>query len=59
MVSDTLASLHELPDAREKVRTRLPPAATPRVLILEKAIRASLRPSEAYDDVPGRDPHYR
>ena len=59
MVRDTLASLHELPDARENVRTRLPPAATPRVLILEKAIRASLHPGEAYDDVPGRYPHSR
>jgi len=59
MVSDTLASLQELPDAREQVRARLPPAATPRVLKLEKAIRARLHPGEAYNDVPGRDPHSR
>lgn len=59
MVRDTLASLHDLPVAREQVRARLPPAATPRVLTLEKAIRASLHPEEAYDDVPGRDPHSR
>jgi hypothetical protein len=59
MVSDTLASLHKLPDAREPVRARLPATATPRVLTLEKAIRASLHPGEAYDDVPGRNPHSR
>lgn len=59
MVSDTLASLHELPDAREQVRARLPAAATTTVLTLEKAIRASLHPGEAYNDVPGRDPHSR
>jgi hypothetical protein len=59
MVSDTLASLHKLPDARQQVRARLPPAATPTVLTLEKAIRASLHRGEAYDDLPGRDPHTR
>ena len=59
MVSDTLASLHELPDAREQVRARLPAAANPSVLTLEKTIRASLHPGEAYNDVSGRDPHSR
>ena len=59
MLRDTLASLDDLPDAREQVRSRLPAAATPRVLKIEKAIRASLDPSEAYNDVPGRDPHSR
>ena len=59
MVRDTLASLDKLPKAREQVRTRLPATATPRVLKLEKPIRASLHPAEAYNDVPARSPHSR
>jgi hypothetical protein len=59
MVRDSLASLDALPQARDQVRTRLSAAAHPRVLKLEKAIRAGLDPSEAYNDVPGRDPHWR
>ena len=57
MVRDTLASLAALPQTREQVRARLPAAAIPRVRSLENVIRASLDPSEAYNDVPGRDPH--
>jgi len=59
MVRDTLASLDNLPAAREQVRARLPAAAISTVRSLENAIRASLDPSEAYNDVPGRDPHSR
>lgn len=59
MVRDTLASLDQLPEAREQVRVRLPTAAIPKVRSLEQNIRASLNPSEAYNDVPGRDPHSR
>lgn len=59
MVRDSLASLAELPKARERVRARLPAAAIPTVLKLEKTIRAGLEPAEAYNDVPGRDPHSR
>jgi len=59
MVRDTLASLDALPDARQRVRTRLPAAATPTAVKLEQAIRAALDPGEAYSDVPGRDPHSR
>ena len=59
MVRDSLRSLEGLPEAREQVRTRLPLATLPRVRRLEKAIRASLHPSEAYNDVPGRDPQAR
>ena len=59
MLRDTLASLNHLPDAREQVRARLPPAATSRVLTLEQTLRASLDPNEAYNDVTGRDPHFR
>jgi hypothetical protein len=43
-------SLHEPPDAREPVRARLPAMANPRVLNLEKAIRASLHLGKAYSD---------
>ena len=59
MLRDTLASLDALPAAREQVRTRLPSAALLRVQALEPVIRASLDPTEAYNDVPGRDPHLR
>lgn len=59
MVRDSLASLDKLPEAHEQVRARLPAMAIPRVRSLENVIRASLDPSEAYNDVPGRDPHSR
>ena len=59
MLRDSIASLDELPKAREQVRARLPAVAVPRILKLEKAIRAHLDHAEAYNDVPGRDPHPR
>jgi hypothetical protein len=59
MVQDTLASLDQLPAAREQVRHRLPPTVRLRVLKLEQIIRASLDRSEAYDQIPGRDPDTR
>ena len=59
MVRDSLASLDELPTARQEVRARLPPATAATVAKLEKAIRINLDPSEAYNDVPGRDPKSR
>jgi len=59
MVRDTLASLEELPAAREQVRRRLPHAVRPRVLKIEPIIRASLDPREAYNQIPGRDPNTR
>lgn len=59
MLRDTLASLDALPAAREHVRARLPAGANSRILTLEPVIRASLDPSEAYNDVPGRDPQNR
>lgn len=59
MLSDTLASLDELHEARQQVRARLPATATPRVLTLEKTIRAGLDLSQAYNDVPDGDPHSR
>jgi hypothetical protein len=59
MLRDTFAALDQLPDVRAQIRTRLPSAATSTVLRLEPAIQASLDPREAYNDVPGRDPHFR
>lgn len=59
MVRDTLTSLDQLPNARERVRSRLPPAVRPRTLKLEEFLRASLDPREAYKQVPGRDPTIR
>ncbi len=59
MVYDTLASLDELPDARAQVRDRLRPPDRTRVVAMEQNIRARLDPGEAYNDVPGRDPHIR
>jgi hypothetical protein len=59
MGRDTLVSLAALPDARARVRAGLPAAASATVATLEPAIRASLDPREAYNDVPGRDPQFR
>lgn len=57
MLRDTLASLQQLPQARQQVRARL---RTPQAITeIEKSIRASLNPREAYNDVPGRDPNFR
>jgi len=51
MVRDSLASLDQLAAARELVRARIPSAAQPIVLTLEKSIRAKLARPEAYNDV--------
>jgi hypothetical protein len=59
MVRDTLASLDELPQARQEVRARLPRAIATTVTKFEKAIRSGLGQREAYNDVPGRDPNCR
>lgn len=59
MLPDTLASIEALPDARQQVRARLPTPVIPTAVKLEQAIRADLDPAEAYNDVPGRDPHSR
>ncbi len=59
MLRDTLASLDLLPSVRDQLRQRLSPTALQRVLKLEGPIRAGLDQREAYNDVPGRDPHLR
>ena len=59
MVRDTLLTLAALPTARDALRSKLPPAVRTRQLDLETAIRNALDPREAYNDIPGRDPHVR
>jgi hypothetical protein len=59
MVRDTLAALEQLPDACARFRKNLPKRAGPALLRLEPAVRTSLDPTEAYNMVPGRDPHNR
>lgn len=59
MVEDTLASLRDLPQARQDVRSSLPSATAAAVVRREKLIRITLGPQEAYTDVPGRDPTFR
>ena len=59
MVRDTLASLDALADVREQVRLGLPAARRPRLQALEPLVRATLDPSEAYNDLPGAAPQNR
>lgn len=59
MARETRTSLEALPAARAQIRARLPEEARARVDRLEPVIRASLDLSEAYNDVPGRDPQNR
>jgi hypothetical protein len=59
MVRDTLPSLDALADAHAQVRLGIPVAHRPRLQTLEPLIRVTLDPSEAYNDVPGRDPQNR
>ena len=59
MVHDTLVSLDRLTDTRAQVRGGVPAQARARLAQLEPVIRATLDPTEAYTDVPGRDPQNR
>lgn len=59
MVRDTLASLDRLAHTRAQVRAQLPGHTRARLERLEPVIRATLDPTEAYNDVPGRDPQNR
>ena len=56
MLRDTLAALQQLPDAVLRFQNNLPTRAHPTLATLERAIRKSLDPREAYNMVPGRDP---
>jgi hypothetical protein len=56
MRRDTLASLAKIPAARMRVLALLDPAERTEFDACWEAVRSSLAPSEAYVDVPGRDP---
>jgi len=56
MLRDTLAALDQLPEAVARFRNNLPRRADPALARLEAAVRQGLRPAEAYNMVPGRDP---
>lgn len=53
MVRDTLAALARLPHTRQHVREALPQQTRDQVTRLERSIRATLDPREAYNDIPG------
>lgn len=56
MTADTLASLAALPEAQAALLDLLSPAAGKRLSTHVPIVRAALRPSDAYLDIPGRDP---
>jgi hypothetical protein len=57
MLRDTLAALEQLPDALVRFRKTLPQRAHSSLPALEMSVRKTLDPIEAYNMVPGRDPH--
>ena len=57
MLRDTLAALEQLPDALVRFRKTLPQRAHSTLPVLELSVRKTLDPLEAYNMVPGRDPH--
>jgi len=57
MLRDTLAALEHLPQARARFRKKIPPDLRPTFETLEATVRSSLNLHEAYNQVPGRDPH--
>lgn len=57
MLRDTLAALEQLPDALVRFRKTLPQRAHSTLPALEMSVRKTLHPLEAYNMVPGRDPH--
>lgn len=57
MLRDTLAALEQLPGACARFRKNLPKRVHPTLLRLEPDVRKSLAAHEAYNMIPGRDPH--
>jgi hypothetical protein len=57
VLRDTLSALERLPAASRRFRKNLPPRAHPTLASLEITVRQNLRLAEAYNMVPGRDPH--
>lgn len=56
MLRDTLTALDQLPAACAQFRKQLPARAHPTLEQMERSIRKALKPKEAYNMVPGRDP---
>lgn len=56
MLRDTLAALHQLPEARARFLTNLPRRAHTILAQLEITVRRSLDLAEAHSMVPGRSP---
>jgi hypothetical protein len=56
MLRDTLAALDRIPRARARFREKLSPTARHALQTLESAVRSTLSPAEAYNQIPGRDP---
>jgi len=59
MTRDTLASLNRMPTAREEFLGTLDEATRTLVEDRARALRARLRPGDAYLEIPGRDPAVR
>lgn len=56
MLRDTTATLARLPHLRQHVRDTLPPALRDHSSRLERDLRTTFDPREAYTDIPGHDP---
>jgi hypothetical protein len=56
MTRDTLASLAAIPEALHAFLQQLSAPAQAQLLPCMKAVRASLAPTDAYLQIPGRDP---
>jgi hypothetical protein len=59
MGRDTLAALERLQSESARFRNHLPKRALFTLTTLEPTIRKSLKPAEAYNNIPGRDPQSR
>ncbi|MCG3768151.1 MAG: hypothetical protein JW394_0254 [Nitrospira sp.] len=56
MLRDTLTALNQLPAACAQFRKQLPARAHPALEQMERSVRKALKPKEAYNMVPSRDP---
>ena len=59
MTRDTLASLDEIPRARQHFVDTLPAADRDRLARRTQLVRITLDPIEAYHQIPGKDPRLR
>ena len=59
MLDDTEASFDALPEARENFLTLLPDSSRKLLAKLQVSIRKALTLQDAYNSIPGRDPHDR